>query len=77
MDAEIAQALQDGETASATKFATKSQASVLGVATNHNTSNIKGGGKTSGETTVEYAHLTGNGENGDTSDKPNSDEASV
>ena len=77
MDAELAQALQDAETASATKFATKSQHCVLGVLTNHNNNDIKGGGKTSGETAADYAPLTGNGENEDNSDKPSNNEASV
>ena len=54
-------------------FATKSQNSVLGVATNHSSINIKVVGKTSGD----YARLTENGENGDTSDKPSIDEASM
>ena len=77
MDAELSQALQDEETASTTKFATKPQASILRVVTNHNNSNIKGGVKTSGETTADYAHLTGNGENENNSDKTSTDEASI
>ena len=77
MDAGLAPAIQDAETSSAAKFAMKPQASVLGVVTNHNNSDIKGGGKTSGEIAADYAHLTGNGENKDNSDKPSNDEASV
>ena len=61
----------------ATIFVTKPQDSVLGVVTNHNSSNIKRGGRTSGETAADYAHLTGNGENKDNSDKPSNNEASV
>ena len=45
--------------------------------TNQNNSDIKGGGKTSGETIVDYAHLTGNGENENNSDKTSTDEASI
>ena len=44
---------------------------------NHNISDIKGGCKIAGETAADYAHLTGNGENEDNSDKPSNDEASV
>ena len=61
MDAELAKALQDTEAAVAATFATEQQDSVLGVATNHNSSDIKGDGKNSGETAADYAHVPGNG----------------
>ena len=62
IEAELAQALQDTETAFATKFAKRTQAKNLGEVTNHNDSDIKGSAKTSGETTAEYTHLPCNGE---------------
>ena len=71
----LVQALQDADTASASKFSKRPQAKNLRNVTNHNDSNIKEGVKTSGETTVDYTHLTGYGENEDYSDKPSKDEA--
>jgi len=53
--AELAKALQDAEAAAATAFGTKPQESDLEVATYRNSSDIKGGGKTSGETAADYA----------------------
>ena len=58
-------------------FATKPQESVLGVAINCNRSDIKGGGKTSGETAADYAHLTSTGEEKDIFDMPSNSGAST
>ena len=63
------------KTASADKFSAKQRASVLEEVANHNNSDINRGAKTSGETTADYAHLTGNRENKDNSDKPSNDKA--
>ena len=77
LDAELAKVLQDAEGAAATTFATKPQESVLGVTNKRNGTDIKGGGKTSGETAADYAHLTGNGEEKDMFNKPSDGGASA
>ena len=60
-DAELAKVLQDAEAATVTASGTKPQ----------------GGGKTTGETSADYADLTTIGEEGDTFNVPNEDEASA
>ena len=77
MGAELAQALQYAETASATEITTRSQANNLGEVINHKNNDIRGGAKTSDETSPDYARLTSNRETQDYYVKPSNNEALV